>query len=416
MKLKLEKEFLGNTNTKNMIVKEVLYMNKRNILLLATLVLVLCFGGFMIMDVVAWESSTKKEDAQILLDSMSLEEKLEQMIIIDIPYIYEDNNQVNFTKVTESVKEFFKTRKPGGIILSKNNMINKEQTTMMISEIQNMKDKVPFFITVDEEGGRVSRIPIKLNIQAATEIGNTGNPKKAFEAAQTIGKALKQLGFNVDYAPVMDVNTNPNNPIIGDRAFSSDPKIVSQFGVEFINGLRKEGILSTAKHFPGHGDTSADSHKGFVEVSHDINRIRNVELLPFREAIKNNVDFVMVGHISVPALDSSRTPASLSKPIVTDLLKNEMGFKGVVITDALDMGAITQNYDKYESVKLAINSGNDIALMPDITITPGKDISQYDELIKYLKDEVNKGNIKQERIDDAVMRILKAKEKVKGNI
>ena len=391
-------------------------MNKRNILLLATLVLVLCFGGFMIMDVVAWESSTKKEDAQILLDSMSLEEKLEQMIIIDIPYIYEDNNQVNFTKVTESVKEFFKTRKPGGIILSKNNMINKEQTTAMISEIQNMKDKVPFFITVDEEGGRVSKIPIKLNIQAATEIGNTGNPKKAFEAAQTIGKALKQLGFNVDYAPVMDVNTNPNNPIIGDRAFSSDPKIVSQFGVEFINGLRKEGILSTAKHFPGHGDTSADSHKGFVEVSHDINRIRNVELLPFREAIKNNVDFVMVGHISVPALDSSRTPASLSKPIVTDLLKNEMGFKGVVITDALDMGAITQNYDKYESVKLAINSGNDIALMPDITITPGKDISQYDELIKYLKDEVNKGNIKQERIDDAVMRILKAKEKVKGNI
>ncbi|MBB6622925.1 beta-N-acetylhexosaminidase [Clostridium gasigenes] len=391
-------------------------MNKRNILLLTTLVLVLCFGGFMIMDVVAWESSTKKEDAQILLDSMSLEEKLEQMIIIDIPYIYEDNNQVNFTKVTESVKEFFKTRKPGGIILSKNNMINKEQTTAMISEIQNMKDKVPFFITVDEEGGRVSKIPIKLNIQAATEIGNTGNPKKAFEAAQTIGKSLKQLGFNVDYAPVMDVNTNPNNPIIGDRAFSSDPKIVSQFGVEFINGLRKEGILSTAKHFPGHGDTSADSHKGFVEVSHDINRIRNVELLPFREAIKNNVDFVMVGHISVPALDSSRTPASLSKPIVTDLLKNEMGFKGVVITDALDMGAITQNYDKYESVKLAINSGNDIALMPNITITLGKDISQYDELIKYLKDEVNKGNIKQERIDDAVMRMLKAKEKVKVNI
>ncbi|MBU3107064.1 glycoside hydrolase family 3 protein [Clostridium gasigenes] len=391
-------------------------MNKRIILLLTTLVLVLCFGGFMIMDVVAWESSTKKEDAQILLDSMSLEEKLEQMIIIDIPYIYEDNNQVNFTKVTESVKEFFKTRKPGGIILSKNNMINKEQTTAMISEIQNMKDKVPFFITVDEEGGRVSRIPIKLNIQAATEIGNTGNSKKAFEAAKTIGKSLKQLGFNVDYAPVMDVNTNPNNTIIGDRAFSSDPKIASQFGVEFINGLRKEGILSTAKHFPGHGDTSADSHKGFVEVTHDINRIRNVELLPFREAIKNNVDFVMVGHISVPALDSSRTPASLSKPIVTDLLKNEMGFKGVVITDALDMGAITQNYDKYESVKLAINSGNDIALMPDITITPGKDISQYDELIKYLKDEVNKGNVKQERIDDAVMRILKAKEKVKGNI
>lgn len=388
-------------------------MKKKNTVLLTTLVLILCFGGFIIIDEIVLEASTKKEDEQTVLDSMSLEEKLEQMLIIDIPYIYEENKQVDFTKVTESVKEFFDTRKPGGIILFENNMINPEQTKLMISDIQNTKDKVPFFITVDEEGGRISKIPINLNIQAATEIGNTGNPKKAFESGQTIGKALKQLGFNVDYAPVMDVNTNPNNPIIGDRAFSSDPKIASRFGVEFINGLRTEGIFSTAKHFPGHGDTASDSHKGFVEVTHDINRIREVELLPFREAIKDNVDFVMIGHISVPALDSSKTPASLSKPIVTDLLKNEMKFNGVVITDALDMGAITQNYDKYESVKLAINSGNDIALMPDITIIPGKDISEYDELIKYLKDEVNKGNIKLERINDAVMRILKAKTKIK---
>lgn len=386
---------------------------KKITVLLTALVLGLCSYGFLSRDGIKLDALTREDNVKTILDSMSLEEKLEQMLIVDIPYMDEGDSQVDFTKVNESAREFFKTRKPGGIILFENNMINPEQTKTMISDIQATKDKVPFFITVDEEGGRISKIPIKLNIPTAEEIGKTGNPKKAFEVAKTIGKALKELGFNVDYAPIVDVNTNPNNPVIGDRSFSSDPKVVAEFGVEYINGLRSEGILSTAKHFPGHGDTVGDSHKGFVEVDHDINRIRVVELLPFKAAIKNNVDFVMVGHISVPALDSTRTPASLSKPIVTDLLRNEMGFKGVVITDALDMGAISQNYNKYESVKLAINSGNDIALMPDITITPGKDISEYDELIKYLKEEVEKGNIKEERVNDGVIRILQAKEKIK---
>lgn len=388
-------------------------MKKKITILLTALVLILCTYGFLCRDGIKLDALTREDNVKTILDSMSLEEKLEQMLIVDIPYMYEGTNQVDFTKVNESTREFFKTRKPGGIILFENNMINPEQTKTMISDIQATKDKVPFLITVDEEGGRISKIPIKLNIPTAEEIGKTGNPKKAFEVAQTIGKALRDLGFNVDYAPIVDVNTNPNNPVIGDRAFSSDPKVVAEFGVEYINGLRSEGILSTAKHFPGHGDTVGDSHKGFIEVAHDIKRIRAIELLPFRAAIQNNVDFVMVGHISVPALDSTRTSASLSKPIVTDLLKNEMGFKGIVITDALDMGAISQNYNKYESVKLAINSGNDIALMPDITITPGKDISEYDELIKYLKEEVEKGNIKEERVNDGVIRILQAKEKIK---
>ena len=388
-------------------------MKKKIAILLTALLLGLCAYGVIGRDGIKLDALTRENDVKTILNSMSLEEKLEQMLIVDIPYMYEGNNEVDFTKVNDSVREFFKTRKPGGIILFENNMINPDQTKTMISDIQATKDKVPFFITVDEEGGRISKIPIKLNIPTAEEIGKTGNPKKAFEAAQTIGKALKELGFNVDYAPTVDVNTNPNNPVIGDRSFSSDPKVVAEFGVEYINGLRSEGILSTAKHFPGHGDTVGDSHEGFVEVTHDIDRIRAVELFPFKAAIENNVDFVMVGHISAPALDSTRTPASLSKPIVTDLLKNEMGFKGVAITDALDMGAITQSYNKYESVKLAINSGNDIALMPDITITPGKDISQYDELINYLKEEVKKGNIKEERVNDSVIRILQAKEKIK---
>ncbi|SHI93150.1 beta-glucosidase [Clostridium cavendishii DSM 21758] len=378
---------------------------------LLILVLVVSFiASALILNDKITKSLIGNNETKEILNKLTLEEKLEQMIIIELPYVYENNNKVDFTKVTDSVKEFLKTRKPGGIILFKNNMISEEQSQTMIKDIKSCKDKIPFFITVDEEGGRISQVPVKLNIKTAADIGRTGNPKNAFEAAKTIGSELKKLGFNVDYAPVMDVNTNPKNPIIGDRSFSPDPKIVATFGTEYINGLKEQGILSTAKHFPGHGDTIGDSHKGFVEVTHDINRIESVELLPFREAIKANVDFIMVGHITVPALDSSKTPSSLSKPIVTNLLKEKMGFKGVVITDALNMGAVTQNYNKLEAVKLAINSGCDIALMPDITVIPGKDISSYDELIKYLVDEVRKGNIKEERIDDAVLRILDKKQ------
>ncbi|MGL4774221.1 MAG: glycoside hydrolase family 3 N-terminal domain-containing protein [Clostridium sp.] len=355
----------------------------------------------------------RMDKAKGIVEKMTLEEKLSQMIILDIPYVFENGKEEDFIKVNSAVSEFFKTRKPGGIILFENNMKTPEQTKEMISGIQGAKDKLPFFISVDEEGGRISKIPVKLNIPTAKAIGETGDSKNAYNAAVTIGKTLKELGFNLDYAPDMDVNTNPNNPIIGDRAFSSDPKVVGEFGTQYIKGLRKEEILSTAKHFPGHGDTVGDSHKGFVEVPHNIERINSVELVPFEYAIKTGVDFIMVGHISVPALDDTKTPASLSKPIVTDLLKDKMGFKGVIITDALDMKAITDNYDKFDSVKMAINSGNDIALMPDINVIPGKDVSEYDNLIKYLVDEVKSGNIKEARIDEAVTKIVMAKNKIK---
>lgn len=388
-------------------------MKKRALILVCTLALLLSIGVFASTKETTIKTDLKNHEIKSLLDSMTLEEKLSQMIIVDIPYIFDNHKQEDFTRVNESVEVFLRTRKPGGIILFENNMKTTEQTKELISNIKKIKSKAPLFISVDQEGGRVDKIPIKLNVPTAKSIGMTGNPRKAYEAGKKIGNALKELGFNLNYAPDMDVNTNPKNPIIGDRSFGSDVKKVSIFGVEFIRGLRKEGILSTAKHFPGHGDTIGDSHKGFVEVPHDIKRINKIELAPFTAAIRSNVDFIMVGHIAMPALDDSKMPASLSKPIVTDLLKGKMGFKGVVITDALDMGAITQKYNKFEAVKLAINSGCDIALMPDITIIPGKDVSEYDDLIAYLRVEVEYGNIEEERINDAVMRILEAKAKIK---
>ena len=388
-------------------------MKKRVLILVCALALLLSIDVFASIKETTLKADLKNDEIKSLLDSMTLEEKLSQMIIVDIPYIFDNDKQEEFTRVNESVEVFFRTRKPGGIILFENNMKSTEQTKEMIANIKKIKAKVPLFISVDQEGGRIDKIPIKLNIPTAKSIGITGNPRKSYEAGKKIGKTLRELGFNLDYAPNMDVNTNPKNPIIGDRSFGSDVKKVSIFGVEFIKGLKKEGILSTAKHFPGHGDTSGDSHKEFVEVPHDIKRINKIELAPFAAAIKGNVDFIMVGHISMPALDDTKTPASLSKPIVTDLLKDKMGFKGVVITDALDMGAITQKYNKFEAVKLAINSGCDIALMPDITLIPGKDVSEYDDLMAYLRVEVQYGNIKEERINDAVMRILQAKAKIK---
>lgn len=345
------------------------------------------------------------------IDRMSLEEKLNQIMVLSIDYVWENGKRQDFTRVTEDTRKFLEDYQPGGLILFKNNMKDYTQTQKLTSDIQSVAKNHKFFISTDEEGGRVSMIPAKNKIGTAKSIGDTNDPKNAYKAGDTIGRELKELGINWDYAPVMDVNTNPNNPIIGDRAFSNDEKKVGEFGVQYIKGLQNNGVLATAKHFPGHGDTDADSHKGLVRVNHDLGRIEKIELYPFKEAIKNGVNSIMVGHIIVPALHDNKTPASLSKPIVTDLLKDTLGFKGVVTTDAMDMGAIKDNYEINSAVKAAINAGNDVILMP-LKIEPGKDISSYDNLIKYLVNEVKIGNIKEERINDAVSRILTAKSRI----
>ncbi|WP_238881256.1 beta-N-acetylhexosaminidase [Clostridium sp. YIM B02551] len=355
------------------------------------------------------EVSSYSDDIKTKLDKMSLEEKIDQMIMLSIDEVVKDGNKIKFTEMNEATKNFLSKHQLAGLILFKFNMIDKPQTKKLTKDIQNLSKENKFFIATDQEGGRIDKIPTENKTKSAREIGNTKDPNNAYKAASIIGSDLKTLGLNLDFAPVMDVDTNPNNPVIGDRAFSNDPKIVGEFGVKFIEGLHSQGILATAKHFPGHGDTTGDSHKELVKVNQPLQRIENVELYPFRKAVENNVDMIMVGHIVVPALDDDKTPASLSKKMMTSLLKEKMGFKGVVITDAFDMKAITQNYDIKSAVMKSINAGADIILMP-VALIPGENDTEYEEIVRFIKEKVQAGEIQESRINDAVARILIAKK------
>ena len=374
-------------------------------------VLILTLGGCSIAKDKVQNIDSYQDVIKDKVKNMSIEEKIDQMMMLSIDNVVDNGKTVRFTNVNEEAKKFLNKHQLAGIILFEYNMVNKEQTQKLTKDIQALSKDNKFFIAVDQEGGKVSKIPTSNKTKSAREIGNTKDSKNAFIAGNTIGEDFEALGLNLDFAPVMDVDTNPKNPVIGNRSFSSDEKVVAEFGVEFVKGLKSKGILATAKHFPGHGDTSGDSHKELVKVTHTIDRIDKVELYPFKKAIENNVDMIMVGHIVVPALDDDKTPATLSKAMITDLLKEKMGFNGVVITDAFNMGAIAKNYNIKDAVEKSINAGADIILMP-VTVVPGGNEKEYEELVTYIKDKVIKGEISEDRLNDAVRRILISKEKL----
>lgn len=211
------------------------------------------------------------------------------------------------------------------------------------------------------------------------------------------------FGFNMDFAPVLDINSNPKNPVIGDRAFGSELEIVRDLGIETMKGIQSGGIISVIKHFPGHGDTSVDSHIGLPTVEHDIERLNSLELVPFRDAIKDGADTVMVAHILLSKIDPDY-PSSLSKTVITGILREKLGFKGVVISDDMTMGAIVENYEIGNAAIKAINAGSDIVL-----VAHGYDNSLA--VINSIKEAVTNGIISEERLNESVYRILSLKQK-----
>jgi len=270
----------------------------------------------------------------------------------------------------------------------------------MIKQTQNYS-QIPLFIGVDEEGGRVSRISKKffVPIEPMANIGATGNPSRALEVGKEIASNIGILGFNIDFAPVADVLTNPNNNVIGDRSFSNDPNVVAEMVKQEVIGLQTSGISATLKHFPGHGDTSTDTHDGYTESTQTLNDLRTTEFLPFKAGIGVGVDFVMISHISLPKIDNSGLPASLSKKIVTDYLKRELKFKKIIITDSMSMGAILDNYSVGESAVLALQAGVDMLLYP----------SNIDEAIQGIKDALKDHRLSEKQINDSVLKILQVK-------
>ncbi|VAX20754.1 beta-N-acetylglucosaminidase [hydrothermal vent metagenome] len=272
----------------------------------------------------------------------------------------------NGTRYTSSIGSWFKKLKPGGVILFSRNIENSEQTKTLISDLKKLGEDItslPLFVCIDQEGGRVARLSNDMpKFPTAKELGNDGSTEQVDQVYGAIGKTIKELGFNVDFAPVLDLDTNSENPIIGDRAFSCDANKVAKLGQTAIAALRREGILACGKHFPGHGDTSLDSHLTLPEDNRPLERFNDHELIPFEAAINEKVDFIMTAHVMYPSIDAE-FPATLSKKIITDILRNKMGYNGIIASDDMDMKAIADRWSDGEAIELAVRAGVDVTLV-----------------------------------------------------
>ena len=334
-----------------------------------------------------------------VLSTMSLEEKIGQLFIVC-------TDSLDFsaeTSMTDEMKENLARYQPGGVIFFSFNIESRPQTSTFIQDMQKCV-KIPLFIAVDEEGGMVARIGNNKDMGTTAfppmkVVGDTGSLEEAGKVGETIGKEISELGFNLDFAPVADVMTNEANEEIGERSFGSDPKMVSDMVVEVVKGLHKNDVCATLKHFPGQGSSGADTHKGYVGLDVTIDNLRETDFLPFRSGIEAGADFVMTSHVSVSQVTGNDLPSSLSDIVVSDILRDELEFENVIITDAMNMKSITKFYDANEAAKLAFQAGNDMILMPD----------DFALAVEGILDAVNEGDIEEEQIDQAVMRILKVK-------
>ncbi|MCR4833555.1 MAG: glycoside hydrolase family 3 protein [Butyrivibrio sp.] len=345
-------------------------------------------------------TATQSEEDKIL-SQMTLEEKIYQMFIVTPEQL---TGVAQVTAAGETTRKALEEHPVGGIIYFAQNLKSEEQATKMIENIQQYSMDIQgmkLFTAIDEEGGTVTRIGGKSGFDAPNvgDMANISSPDEAYNAGNTIGGYLSEIGINLDFAPDVDVLTNSNNTVVKRRSFGSDPAEVSAYGQKVSDGLHANGVLSTYKHFPGHGATTEDTHKGFAVTTKTYEELLKSELIPFSKAQADGADFVMVAHISLPNIVGDNTPASLSKVMITDILKGDLGYQGIVITDAMGMGAIVNEYDKDESVVMAIEAGADMILMPE----------NLESACSAIKNAVQKGEIAEERIDESVRKIIEKK-------
>lgn len=267
------------------------------------------------------------------------------------------------TELSPALIEWLQEYQPGGIILFSRNLVDPEQIARLTNALQEQAPVTPLLIAIDQEGGRISRLPPGFTVfPSASTMAARQAPDVAYGAAEVTAKELRAVGINMNMAPVLDVNSNPTNPIIGNRAYGAHPEQVCRFGVAVMNGLLDNGVIPCGKHFPGHGDTLTDSHKGLPVVNADRTRLEHVELEPFRYAVRRGLPTVMTAHVRYPALDPA-VPATLSRPILTDLLRHELGFEGMTLTDDVEMRAILDHGTVGEASVRAVQAGADMLLI-----------------------------------------------------
>ncbi|CNH01183.1 glycosyl hydrolase family protein [Yersinia thracica] len=360
-----------------------------------------------------------KLSTEKIIAKMSFEEKLGQILMVDIrSWSHTDNSdKTAFIEINDTVSNMIRDYHLGSIILFRENLIDTPQTVKLINNLQKARSNLPLFISTDQEGGYVTRLQVGTEMPGNMALGATGSSKFAQQAGSIHGYELSSLGFNFNFGPVVDVNNNQNNPVIGVRSYSDDPVLVGELARSYISGIHKYNVLTSLKHFPGHGNVTSDTHFALPTVNIDKAAWQQVELKPFVEVMPV-ADAIMTAHVVVPALDNSMltnikgekvgTPATLSKPILTDILRNQLKFGGLILTDAMDMGAITSNFDSHWSIKQAIMAGNDIILMP-MEIKSSASIEKLNALYDYLKTEAAKDPELNQRIENAALRVIYTK-------
>ena len=331
----------------------------------------------------------REVEIQAQISRMTTREKAAQLFVLALPAANKD------AFVTEA--------QAGGYILFAQDITSIENTRALTAGLIAVSN-IPPFIGIDEEGGVVSRLGAAgfagyQKPASAASIGRTGDFDKAYESACIIGAALRDIGVNLDFAPVADVLTEPSNTAIGTRAYGDDAALVSGMVSAFCRGLSEYGVLSAPKHFPGHGGTTGDSHDGYVSIPYDAAHLASVEYVPFVRAIEEGASFIMAGHIAAPNADASGLPASLSPYFLTEVLRVDLGFEGIIITDAMNMGAIAANYTAAEAAVLAIQAGADMILMPE----------DYAAALDGLTEAVQSGAISMGRLEASVARVLRVK-------
>lgn len=336
-------------------------------------------------------------DVEAILDSMSTEEKVGQLLMIGF----------GGTEVSSHIEHWVRTRGAGGIALFSRNIVDFEQTARFSRQLHALTDgQLPVFLSLDQEGGNVVRVKDgALILPGNMALGATRSTTLAYVAGQALAIDLRRLGFNMNLAPVLDVNSNPKNPVIGVRSYGEKPGLVAELGSWYVRGQQEMGVVAVAKHFPGHGDTHSDSHFSMPAIQADLTRLEQVELAPFKRAMEAGLDAVMTAHIALPKIaEEPNLPATLSPFILTKVLREKLGFDGVVITDGLEMQGIVERYGSGRAAVEAIKAGAD---MPMILWTVKKKDEVYDSLLA----AVRSGEISMERLDQSVRRILRVKKR-----
>jgi len=330
------------------------------------------------------------EWVESIMRELTLPEKIGQLIVTG----------VDSTTLADDESLMIRNNQVGGIIFLGHNIKSDQQLRLLQNEIRSVSD-IPLFLAIDQEGGRVQRLPLdKSQFPSALQIGKTN--EKVYEYGSKLGMAVKSFELNVNFAPVLDIFSNPRNKVIGNRAFGNDPESVARIGTLVMKGIQDQGVIACVKHFPGHGDTSVDSHVGLPVIQHNIERLKNYEWIPFQEAIDSGAEMVMTAHILLPNIDPDY-PATMSEEVITGVLRNDMGFDGVVITDDLVMGAISKQYSYEEASLSSFKAGVDLLLISNN--------NYVDEIQHALYSAVKRGELEESRVDESVKRILSLKYK-----